>query len=441
MDGEDLRGSHLTQLGDFGYRMPGFTEWMCLYGPGPGGSVKLNFSLLLFLELHGLNPNLPPVFTNPACTQPSFPLGTSGFEPYGTAPGTSTSFVFTQLPSAFVASWAVLVPNGGLAPASAGGTAEVAGVAGGISLPINSTGLCWSVQFTWSPSAVALHDDIDGLWHWVANSHDDNQYWLLSSDEQNLWQSFTVGSDAGLTSTRLFTANVDYTLDFRSVEAVTAATLAPRAGTTPYSSWTDNVSNEYAVVLHPDGGFDIGRGSEAISLSGTAGVPNPFTGKGNQDPSLAPGTLTTLGFATWDNDGDYDGSVRLTWLSLDLLQLAGGHPALDPGALKAGATLRLPEVSAGLLQPLTSAAFGLFGHVTRPGFVDGYPPSGIFPIIIGGASWQVPLTPLPAACLGTAVNITYGSSGRKGTLGAPGGLTFDPSIADVSGSRQLFLFD
>ncbi len=440
VDGEDLRGSRLTQLGDFGYRMHGFTEWMCVFGPDPGGGLDIDFSLVLFLELHGLDPNTPPVFTNPACTTPSFPLGASGIVPYGLAPGTSASFVLAAVPSS-VGSGAVLVPNGGLLPSTAGGTVALAGGVAGISLPINSTGFCWAVNFTWTPSALALHDDIDGLWHWVGNSPDGNQYWTLSSNEQNLWQSFSVGSDTSLATTKVLTANVDYALNFDALEPVTLATLAPRAGVTPYSAWTTYVGNEYGVVLHPNGGFDVGRGSEAISISGTAGVPNPVTGVGNQDPSLAPGTLATLGFATWDNGGDHNGSVRLTWLSVDLLQLAGGHPSSDPGVLKGGGTLRLPVVSAGLLQPLTSAAFGLFGHVTQWGFVWGYPPSGTFDMATGGASWQVPLTPLPAACLGTAANITYGTTGRKGSLGAPGGLTFDPAIAAISGSRQLFLFD
>jgi hypothetical protein len=53
----------------------------------------------------------------------------------------------------------------------------------------------------------------------------------------------------------------------------------------------------------------------------------------------------------------------------------------------------------------------------------------------------LPTGPQPAACAGIAINITYGSSGRKGVLGAPGKLTFNPNLADTSGTRQLFLFD
>jgi hypothetical protein len=78
----------------------------------------------------------------------------------------------------------------------------------------------------------------------------------------------------------------------------------------------------------------------------------------------------------------------------------------------------VPVVSAGLLQPLTSLGFGLFGHVTRPGF----------PLRPRRRELAAAHGPQPAACAGIAINITYGSSGRKGTLGAPGKLTFNPSM-------------
>src|SRR5262245_20624737 len=97
--GEDLRGSHLTALGDFGFRSPGFTEDVCVVKqPAGGGPLGLKFPILTFFELDGLNGNAPAVFTNPACTVPSFPLGSSGFIPYGTPPGSTASFVLTTLP-------------------------------------------------------------------------------------------------------------------------------------------------------------------------------------------------------------------------------------------------------------------------------------------------------------------------------------------------------
>lgn len=429
--GEDLKGSHLTQLGDFGYRMWGWGENACVFSaPSGGGAPTLRFPGLLFVELDGLNGNAPAIFTNPACSVPSFPLGSSGFVPYGTGPGSSANFVLSLVPSGtgLPTSTVALLPNNGLVP-SGSGSATIVAAAAGIAIPLASTGFCWTVDFNWLPSALPLLDDIDGLWHYALTSPDGNQYWSMSSNEQNLWQSQTVGTDGGVTALQPFFANADYALRMFSVEPNTVATLAPRPGQ-DFATQTLNVSNEFGVALNPNGGFDAGRGSSAISFSGTAGVPNPGTGLGNQNPASG-GPFTTLGFATWDNGGDGDGSVRLTWLSLDFLQVSGGNPASDAGITKGGGTLRLPVVSFGFLQPISSLGLGLFGHVTRPGFPEG----------IGGASHQIPTGPQPAACVGLAANITYGTTGRKGVVGAPGALTFNPAIADLSGSKQLFLFD
>jgi hypothetical protein len=79
--------------------------------------------------------------------------------------------------------------------------------------------------------------------------------------------------------------------------------------------------------------------------------------------------------------------------------------------------------------------------VTQPGFVSPFPTFSA-PTVIGGASWQVSTAMQPVPCVfGATINLTCGSSGRLGTLGAPGKLTFDPAVADTSGTRQLFLFD
>ena len=438
--GEDLRGSHRLHVsGDFGYRLQGFMEQMCVYNQGPG-PLALRFPAVVFTELDGLNGNAPAIFTNPVCSPPSFPLGTSGFVPYGTGPGSSASFVLTGLQGLGISTAAqMLLPNNGLSPSSAGGTATVVGAASA-SLPINSVGFCWAVQFTWVPSALGSLDDIDGWAHFVANSPDLNQYWQMSENEEALWQSQSVATDGGAAVLHTFFANDDYALNLRSVDPVTLATIAPRAGTTPYSGWTTNVSNEYGVVQNPNGGFDVGRGSSAVSFRSRSGVPNPVTGVGNQDDSLGPGSTPTIGFATWDNGGDHTGSVRLTWLSIDLLGQSGGNPDTDPGVLESGGTLRVPVVSAGLVQPVTNYGFTLFGHVTQFGFVAPLPSS--FDIPIGGASWQWPIASEAVPCFaGMTFNITYGTSGRLGSLGAPGPLTWDPKIADVSGTKQVFLFD
>src|SRR5262245_18711030 len=121
------------------------------------------------------------------------------------------------------------MPNNGLARSGSGGKATLLGAAAA-SLPISSTGLCWQVTFNWYPSAIATLDDIDGLWHYVANSPDLNQYWAFSDDEQNIWQCQTLASDAGLSALQAFFANDDYALQITSAEPDTVATLAPRPG-------------------------------------------------------------------------------------------------------------------------------------------------------------------------------------------------------------------
>jgi hypothetical protein len=241
---------------------------------------------------------------------------------------------------------------------------------------------------------------------------------------------------------------VDYALLSTSRDPQTHATLAPRAaeGSGPYYSQTENVGDEFGNSINPNGGFDVGRGSVALSARGLAGVPNPYTHLGNQDPRNAPGTVSTLGFMTWDNGGDLDGSVRLTWLAIDFLGLAGTDPATDPGVTVFGGALRVPTVSAGLILPVTIFGFQQFGHVTATA-ASGWPDphgfsSGAFgTTAIAGASNQIPISPLPVPCLGVALNITYGSSGRLDTMGTPGPITWNPSIAAPSGTKQLFLFD
>jgi hypothetical protein len=447
--GEDLRGSHIVAFsGDWGYRNIAWRESACPIKLPTQGPLAIQFRGIEFIEMDGLNGNNPAIFTAPACTNPSFPLGGSiGFIPYGTGPGSSFSFLIAGLPLGVgpTPSSAILLPNNGIVPSTSGATATVVGAASNVSLGIASSGYCWGVQFNWVPSALALTDDIDGLWHYLINGDGNNQYWGFTNDEMNIWQSNSLNTDANLTAVVAGFANSDYDFLLASVEPNTLVSLAPRGLnlTGAYYTQTENVSNQLNQVLNPNGGFDVGRGSAAISFSGTAGVPNPTTGVGNQNPANNPGTITTLGFATWDNGGDFNGSTRLTWISIDFLGAAKANPALDPGVSKFGGQIRVPVVSSGLLQPLTKVGFQLFGHNTKAA-ASGWPDPGGFPSgsfttpAIGGASWQLPTGNQPAACTGIALNITYGTSGRKSPTG---GLTWNPAIADTSGTKQLFLFN
>ena len=456
--GENLKGSHKTQLGDFGYRNPKFRETMCVFNAGPGGITALRFPALLFIEMGTTgaagpagNGNKPVVFTNPACANPGpqFPLGASGAVPYGTVPGSTANFVLTLMPSGLPGiptSTVAVLPNDGLVGTQANGTATIIAAASA-SLPIASTGFCWAVQFTWNPSALASLDDVDSWEHYLENSADGNQYWGISDDEETIWQSSSVILDSGATALLALPANMDYGLTMATVEPTTKASLAPvgaNAAGVYYAQVAGVVKENGAAAINLNGGFDVGRGSEVLSLSGKKGVANPNTLLGNQDPTAA-GKTPTLGFATWDNGGDHNGSVRLPWLSVDLIALSPtpAKPSSDVGVIKPFFGIRIPVVSAGLLQGLTKTTFGLFGtkttNVPWPD-PDGFPPGTFGVLPIASASNQFPTTGLTVCpvVISLPVNITYGTSGRKD---GPGGLTFNPAIADVSGTRELFLFD
>jgi hypothetical protein len=440
--GEELKGSHGTLLGDFGYRNPQFREMMCVFNAPIGGGTALWFSALVWIELDGMNGNAPEVFTNPACVPggPQFPMGASGAVPYGTPPLSTFSFA-----TATVGVNTIVLANEGLVPSSQGGIATLIASAGGISLPINSTGFCWGVQFTWSPSALVSLDDTDGWEHSAVNSPDGNQYWMMSNDELNVWQSWTVGTDSGGIYT--LPANIDYAYLSSTTEPSTSVSLAPVGAnlTGSYYAQTENVVTETgAPALNLNVGFDVGRGSRVISLNGTSGVANPVTGLGNQNPAAA-GKIPTLGLVTWDNGSDGNGSVRLPWLSVDFLGLGSGNPDTDPGVVIGGFGVRVPVVSFGVVQGITSLCFGLFGHVTSAA-TSGWPDpegfaSGAFGVAaIAGASNQFPTLGLTVCTItpGLPVNVTYGSSGRKD---GPGGLTWNPAVADLSDARECFLLD
>ena len=446
----------MTSLGEFGYRMTNVRHLVC------AGSPVIEFNLMM-VELdggtgasgNGFGGNNPVVFTNPVCLPgSSFPInGSAGFVPYGTGPASTFSFLLTLLPSFGLPSGHVAVlPDNGLLN-SGGGTATI--IVAGAGLNVNTpTSGCYNVQFGFTASAVPLLDNVDGLWSYLWNNSDVDQSPAFSGDEMNLWQSQTIATDAGSTAIFSFLAQTDYELLLATIEPQTHASLAPRGldpflltvAAGPYYTETTNVANENGIPFNPNSGFDIGRGSSAISFSGTAGVVNVGTLLGNQHITNNPGaptTSATIGFATWDNGADLNGSVRLTWMSIDFLGAGGLDPAGDPGLVLFAGGIRVPVVTAGLLQPVTNLGFGLFGHVTSASaWLD---PSGFAAGTFGvpsvtGASWQLPTGPQPAACSGApfGLNITYGTSSR---FDGPGGLNWDPSIGDTSGTKQIFLFD
>jgi len=449
--GEDVRGSLQVDFGgtlgiQFSYRHVAWNEHSCTLVPGAiSGNLDTKFDGVYFVELNGLNANNPVVFTRPVCTTPI----TASFLPYGTGPSSTASFV-AALSSALGPSQTVLLPDNGLVAGS--GTATlVAGFTDNIG-QLATAAYCVTVHYFWAGTALPFLDNIDGVWHYAVNSDDANQYWDFSDDEMNLTRSNTVATDGGLSALIGFASVVDYDAQWASREASTQAILANHNinGTNPYFSQTENMSGGGG----PNFGFDVGRGSRAISFSGLGGTKTPpglgGLGNGAQDPAYGGGPQKTLGFVTWDNKPNIGtagvGSARITWIGIDLAQISGLDPETDPDIKKGGGTVRLPVIGTGFIQPVTSLALSIFTHTAKAA-ASGWPdPSGAtsgfagVPPIAGG-SIQFNVGPFVAKvpCTGALpVNLTYGTTGRNHF--PPPTLTWDPANADISGTKEIYLW-
>lgn len=430
---EDMRGNSMTQLGDFGYKQVGWREAVCVLG-APIAGLGLKFPQITMLELDGVNPfGAGNVFTYPTClTTPCFPIGNStGFAPYGAPAGTSASFLLTGfatgvgLPSNAVA----VIPNNGLFPSSNGGSAFVIAVASG-NLGIASTGFCWGVQFNWTPSALASLDDVNGWWTWRSNSGDNNQYWNLSNDETNIWQSNTIATLGG--GLIAFNSNIDYDNDWLSSNTSTNVATAPVGanGTGVYYGTGVGVAGSGNSV---NGGFDMGRHG-GISTGGAGGTVSSLTGLGNQDPAGSPtaGLIPTLGFVSWDNGpSTLTGTTRhrVTWIQIWFDLTFGIDPALTTDLLVGpGGKFRVPVslqvgFPGGFPQPITTSFFPFFIHSPddRTGLTAwpdpfGFPGGtfGIPPVV--GSSIHLP-TVVSSVAIGLPVGLQAGSSALKSGVG------------------------
>lgn len=481
--GEDLRGATRDNVeGDYAYKQYGWREGACiLSAPAGGGQSTLHYPTIVWTEFLGTGAtgntgHNPVVFTNPidaSCV--SFPLGgTAGFVGYGVPAGSSANFLISGLPSA-LGSGAFIIPNENLVPSGVGASAFILAGANVGSTPIASTGFCWGSQFQWVPSALpSIKDATNGWWHWVANNPLGNQYWAFSGDEQNLYSSRTIASDAGVTALIAFFADNEYNAVSISVQPNTNLATSP-AGFFAGGAYYTNTANVVdgltgAPTLNINSGYDLG-GHGTLSLTGTSGVPSANTGLGAQDPLGVGGVnpsggplVPSIGFHTYDTtSGDgTTGSKRITWLSVDLdhLTLSGGIGAgvFEPEnvinlEVLAG-TVKVPALSTIAqpgIQPTTIQLLGLFAHeafacpTCSAGDPTGFPP-GTFGIPdTQGASIQFPIPPLGTVCTpGFALPLTYGSSGVKGTAGvgaSAGGLTWIQSDAATSGTKTFFIFD
>lgn len=451
VSGERIRGNTLTTLGDFGYREANWRESLCVLG-APIPTLGLDFPVILTVEMDGVNPYGPGnVFSYPVCgTAGPFPLGTTaGFVPYGTAAGSSASFLLSGVPSAIglPSATTVLLPNNGLLPSSNGGTATIIAAASS-KIPIPSTGFCWVVQFGWAPSALATLDDINGIWTWRTNGVDGNQYWGLSNDEGNIFQSNTVFTDGGLTALFAFFGNLDYEYHSASVNPATNAATAPVGanGTGVYYATGAGVPNSGTSL---NGGFDLGR-KTGVSLNGTGGGANPVTGLGNQDPagSPTPGLVPTLGFTTWNNATSSAG-FHLTWVQVNNELTFGLDPAGNADATFVFGNVRTPvsisQIPGPFPQPITNLFFGFFIHAVgdQTGNSSWLDPNafaggtfGVPPTV--GSSIHLPTVGPPAACIGFPIGLSAGTS----QLGGPAGpLVWGRNFDAPSNTQNISLID
>jgi len=472
LDGEEMRGNTLTTLGDFGYKQYGWRESPCVLG-GPIAGLGIKFPILLFMEYDGLHPydQNTGVWNNAACPVASslpagtcFPIGGSGGLPYGPT-GASANFLLLGFGSGFspfMQAQEILVPNNGLQGTSSAGTLTPLALASDVALGIGSTGLCWMVTFNWVPSAVPALDDIDGWYKWTTSSPDNNQYYVFSDDEQNIWQSNTVaGGPLGLFA---FLGNVEIEAWHSVTTPTTNYALAPNGlnATAPYAAMGglpfNGLGPEYPPFLgFPAGGLNLNAGWNlgrhgGISMSGVGGAMTE-SGFGGQDPT--PGgfaNVPAIGFVTWNGGpatyatGDVgDPRSHVTWVQTWFDSLfAGANPfppsaAGDPGD-PANAPDFLVGQGGGNRFPLTAQEF--IGHIFPDSDVAFFSPIFLTPVqdqatvwldpygfgagaggtsTVIGSSVHVPVggTLISSAALGLPVGVQVGTSQLKSFMGPP----------------------
>jgi hypothetical protein len=451
IDGEEMRGNTFTRLGDYGYSQVAWRESPCVLSPGTG-SLQMSFPLIAVVELDGVNPfdQALNVWSRLACsaslalpTAGCFPIGGSGGLPYGPV-GASANFLVSGLPSglsSFAAGLHLLLPNNGLQGPTAipSATATLIAMMSNNALPINSTGFCWMVTFTWLPSAVSSLDDVNGWWTWHTSSPDGNQYWSWSNDEQNLWQSNSVATEAGCTAVVGFFGNLEFEATSLISAPATNVATAPNAlnGTGPYAFLGADPFSGHSI----NGGFDLGRHG-GLSLNGAGGAMTG-SGFGGQDPAAAGLPHTpTIGFVTWNNGPQTVASGALgdprshvtwvqSWFDGVLAGLSGGT-AGDPGAngtpdlpvIPSVGVNRLPltlQESLGFAFPAADVTFfgPLFIHLVQDqtgmtawpdpyGFAGGT--AGVKPIVGSSAHLPVGGAAVSALGIGLPLGIQVGSS-------------------------------
>lgn len=467
--GEELRGSRKAAFsGDFGFKVTDYSLVTCMLGGTSGWSP-----LVTWWEYDGRNPNRPDVFTNPTCLAAGLVMGTASGAELGTPPGSSASVLAVGLPTG-IGTATVLIPNNGLLPTTNGGTLTLiaaAGIVGGTaSLP---TG-CYSFQVGALTTIVPSLDDIDGWWVWHQDNADAGasvNYYGFSFDEPDVWQSNSLHGALNGGAFLDFPATTEFHFNQLSLEAATTAALAPAGsalvGEAQYYGVTLLTNSGFGgspPFSDPNGGYDVGAGSQTISLGGTTGYADfndVLTGApilASQDPGgssgVSPTYVTpTLGFHTWDtrdyNDNGIadDGGEKVTLVTFNWDMFGGANPDASGDVLGSPGT-RLPVTpnnatfgpGGDFPQALTLALLPLLRHTVLPAPAGWLDPNG-FPAGAGelfdvGTSNHLPSSGTSGTCFGVEIAMTYGTVTLVG-----GNPTYNPQEGSTSGRKVLFVLD
>jgi hypothetical protein len=403
-------------------------------------------------------------------------MGTASGAPLGDPPGTTASIVAVGLPTG-IGTATVLLPNNGLLPTvggGGGGTLQLIaafGIGGGTATV--PTG-CYSFTVGAVTTIVPSLDDIDGwwVWHQDAAGGASQNYYGFSFDEQDIWQSGSLHGALNGGAAVGFPATTEWQYSHTSLEAATTAALAPASagsgGEGNYYGVTENTNSGLGgspPLFDFNQGYDVGAGSQAISLNGATGYADfndvlagaPIAA--SQDPAGSAGVSPTyvipsLGMHTWDtrdyNDngvGD-DSREKVSVIGFNWDMFAGVNPDVSADILGSPGT-RLPATGnngffgAGgdFPEALTITLIPLFQHTTIAGSTTFLNPNGFTPAQTGdfhtaGTSSHIPTLGTTGVCFGVEIAITYGTVTIVG-----GNPTYNPQEGSTSGRKVLFILE
>jgi hypothetical protein len=233
-----------------------------------------------------------------------------------------------------------------------------------------------------------------------------------------------------------------------------------------YYTTTENSNSGIGTgpFLDFNGGYDTGRGAQAISLAGGTGYADQndvlaggviFAAQNSSGGSGGGGGfIPTLGFSSWStrdylNIGAPTGDERITWVVFYWDNFFGIAPEAQIDVIIPAFSTRVPVANntsnpgspgADFLQPLTGNLLPVFTHTTILSTTYLEPhgfPAGAGSFAVTGTSTQLPTsTATGGVCIGLPLAITYGT-----TTFASGDFNWNPAVGSLSGRKILFLID